>query len=52
MGSLPKRIGALNTAHLDDEPAKEALDEYEDALGAPASDPIRFGSEPILEAIR
>jgi len=44
--------GALNTAHLDEEPAREALDEYEDALGAPASDPIRFGSEPILEAIR
>ena len=44
--------GALNTSHLDEEPAREALEEYAEALGAPASDPIRFGSEPILEAIR
>jgi uncharacterized NAD-dependent epimerase/dehydratase family protein len=44
--------GALNTSHLDEEPARKALDEYAEALDAPASDPIRFGSELILEAIR
>jgi uncharacterized NAD-dependent epimerase/dehydratase family protein len=44
--------GALNTSHLDDEPAQEAIEEYAEALGVPASDPIRFGSEEILEAIR
>lgn len=43
--------GALNTSHLDEEPAREALGEYEDALDAPASDPVRFGSEAILEAV-
>jgi hypothetical protein len=35
-----------------DEAARRAVEEYEEALGAPASDPVRFGAEPILEAIR
>ena len=44
--------GALNTAGIDDEAtAQRELEAYEDALGAPASDVIRFGAEPILEEI-
>ena len=35
-----------------DEAARRAVEEYEEALGAPASDPVRFDAEPILEAIR
>ncbi|AHF98633.1 hypothetical protein HALLA_06985 [Halostagnicola larsenii XH-48] len=44
--------GALNTAGIDDEAvARRELEAYEAELGAPASDVIRFGSDPILEAI-
>lgn len=43
--------GALNTSHLDESDATAALDEYAEALGAPASDPIRFGSGDILGAV-
>jgi len=43
--------GALNTSHLDEGSAKTALSEYEAALGAPASDPIRFGVDEILGAV-
>ena len=44
--------GALNTSHLEEDDAREALSEYEAALGAPATDPVRFDVGEILEAIR
>ncbi|KDE58244.1 hypothetical protein EL22_06225 [Halostagnicola sp. A56] len=44
--------GALNTAGIDDETAaRRELEAYGDELGAPASDVVRFGADPILEAI-
>jgi uncharacterized NAD-dependent epimerase/dehydratase family protein len=44
--------GALNTKDLDsDDEARRAVEEYADALGGPATDPIRFDAEEILEAI-
>jgi uncharacterized NAD-dependent epimerase/dehydratase family protein len=44
--------GALNTRELpDDETAREAVEEFADDLGAPAIDPIRFDSKPLVEAI-
>ncbi|MDF9745448.1 DUF1611 domain-containing protein [Natrinema salsiterrestre] len=44
--------GALNTAGLeDDEAAREAVDDYADALGAPASDVLRFGTDDLLEVL-
>ena len=44
--------GALNTRELpDDETAQESVEEFADDLGAPAIDPIRFDSKPLVEAI-
>lgn len=41
--------GALNTSGLDgDDAAAAAVDDYSDALGVPATDPIRFGTDEIL----
>ena len=46
--------GALNTKGLgdDDAAAREAVDAYEAELGAPATDPIRFRCEELVEALR
>ncbi|WP_256687728.1 DUF1611 domain-containing protein [Halococcus qingdaonensis] len=44
--------GALNTRSLDtDEGARSAVDAYSQTLSVPASDPIRFGSDELLEAL-
>ena len=43
--------GALNTAHLDDVDARAAVDDYAAAVDAPAADPIRFGTDEILDAV-
>ncbi|ELY58984.1 DUF1611 domain-containing protein [Natronolimnohabitans innermongolicus] len=44
--------GALNTTGLkDDDAAREAVDEYADAIGAPATDVIRFDAADVLEAL-
>lgn len=44
--------GALNTKDVaDDAEAEVALDRFEDDLGAEATDPIRFGAAPIVDAI-
>ncbi|SEW02321.1 DUF1611 domain-containing protein [Natrinema salifodinae] len=44
--------GALNTAGLDDDAARQAVDEYAETLGAPATDVIRFDTDDVLEALR
>ena len=44
--------GMLNTSHLDDDAAREAVAEYGDALGGPATDPIRFDAAEVLEVLR
>lgn len=44
--------GALNTSTIeDDEAARDALSRYEDEIGVPAGDLVRFGSEDVLEEI-
>ena len=44
--------GALNTQRLDgDRRARGAVETYQSAIGAPATDPIRFGADEILEAV-
>ncbi len=44
--------GMLNTSDLDgEETAREALTAFEDELGKPATDPIRFDAAEVLEAI-
>jgi uncharacterized NAD-dependent epimerase/dehydratase family protein len=48
----PKTSGVMvNTAHLDENQAKVALSEISRETGLPASDPLRFGLEPILDAV-
>jgi uncharacterized NAD-dependent epimerase/dehydratase family protein len=43
--------GALNTAHLEADAAADAIAAYEDALGVPATDPVRHGAEELLDAV-
>ena len=43
--------GALNTADLEDDDAREAVEAYADAIGVPATDPIRFGTDELLEEL-
>jgi uncharacterized NAD-dependent epimerase/dehydratase family protein len=43
--------GALNTRALDETPAREAVDAYGEALGVPATDPVRFGTDAVLDAV-
>lgn len=42
---------ALNTYGMDDKAAFEAIANAEKETGLPATDPVRFGSEKLLEAI-
>jgi uncharacterized NAD-dependent epimerase/dehydratase family protein len=45
--------GALNTQHVDgDDQARAAIEEYEEAIGVPATDPVRFDADAIVEALR
>ena len=50
----PTRVagGALDTHGIDDdEAAREAVAEYSGAIDAPATDPVRFGVDHVLDAI-
>jgi uncharacterized NAD-dependent epimerase/dehydratase family protein len=43
----------LNTRSVDsDDEAREAVAEFAETIDAPADDPVRFGTESVLEAIR
>jgi uncharacterized NAD-dependent epimerase/dehydratase family protein len=45
--------GMLNTRTVDsDEDAQEAVADFAETIDAPADDPVRFGTESVLEAIR
>lgn len=47
-----KPVGiALNTSALDEERARAEIDRTAAAHGLPASDPVRFGVEPIVERV-
>jgi len=44
--------GALDTRAVEgDEAARTAVDDYADAVGGPATDPVRFGADEILDAL-
>jgi uncharacterized NAD-dependent epimerase/dehydratase family protein len=43
---------ALNTFDLDDEDARRAIDDAERETALPATDPVRFGAGPLVQAIR
>jgi len=49
----PARVAciALNTAHLDDDVARAAIEEAAAETGLPADDPVRFGAGPLLDAV-
>ncbi len=49
----PARVGAiaLNTRWLDDEAARAAIAQASEETGLPATDPVRFGAETILDAV-
>jgi uncharacterized NAD-dependent epimerase/dehydratase family protein len=42
---------ALNTRGLDDDAARVEIARAASETGLPATDPVRFGAEPILEAV-
>jgi uncharacterized NAD-dependent epimerase/dehydratase family protein len=44
--------GALNTSGLADADANQAVVEYATAIDAPATDPVRFGADELLDAVR
>jgi uncharacterized NAD-dependent epimerase/dehydratase family protein len=51
--SAPRVVGiALNTANLDDAEAQHALDAAAKETGLPVTDVVRFGAQPLLDAIR
>ncbi|WP_394337324.1 DUF1611 domain-containing protein [Halalkaliarchaeum desulfuricum] len=44
--------GALNTSEIDgDVDAREAVAEYSEAIGVPATDPVRFDADGALDAV-
>jgi uncharacterized NAD-dependent epimerase/dehydratase family protein len=44
--------GSLNTAALgDDAAARAAVDAYAEAVGGPATDPVRFNADEVLDAV-
>lgn len=50
---LPARVVgiALNTAHLEEREARQAIEQVQSETGLPCTDPVRFGAELLLEAI-
>ncbi|MDR5671726.1 NAD dependent epimerase/dehydratase family [Halalkaliarchaeum sp. AArc-CO] len=48
----PVVAGALNTREIDgDDDAREAVAEYSRTIGVPATDPVRFDAEDVLDAV-
>lgn len=42
---------SLNTAGLDDDAAERVVQETQDRLGLPCTDPVRFGTDRLLDAL-
>lgn len=52
VGETAVVAGALNTMNVATPPAaREAIADFADRLGAPATDPVRFDADPILDAV-
>jgi uncharacterized NAD-dependent epimerase/dehydratase family protein len=49
--AAPVAAIALNTRPLDEDAARRAITDAEDLCGLPCDDPVRFGSERLLDAI-
>ena len=52
-GTVPPRVCgvALNTARLDATAARSAVEALSDELSLPCTDPVRWGADPLLEAM-
>jgi uncharacterized NAD-dependent epimerase/dehydratase family protein len=50
-GRAPVRAIALNTHHLDDGAATAAIAATQDLTGLPCTDAVRYGVDPILDAL-
>ena len=42
---------SINTSALDDEAARDLVGSVQEGLGLPATDPIRFGVEPLVDSL-
>lgn len=42
---------ALNTSHLEEDPARDQISRVSDETGLPCSDPVRFGAGVLLDAV-
>ncbi|WP_338739804.1 DUF1611 domain-containing protein [Haloplanus salilacus] len=52
VASAEVAAGALDTRSVDgDDAARDAVESYADAVGAPATDPIRFDADEILDGL-
>lgn len=47
----PVVAGAMNTSDLGPEAARAAVEDYAEAIDAPATDPVRYGADEILDAV-
>lgn len=48
----PTTLGvALNTAHCEEDEARRAVAGIEEATGLPCTDPVRFGTTPLVQAL-
>jgi uncharacterized NAD-dependent epimerase/dehydratase family protein len=49
----PSRVVAiaLNTAHLSESEARAAIEQTRQETGLPCTDPLRFGAEPLVDAV-
>lgn len=49
----PSRVAAiaLNTAHLSESEARAAIEQTRQETGLPCTDPLRFGAEPLVDAV-
>lgn len=50
---LEVRVAAisLNTAHLNQQAAQQAIEQVQTETGLPCTDPVRFGADPLLDAV-
>ena len=51
VSEAPVVAGAMNTHELDPDAAARAVETYASAIDAPATDPVRYGADEILDAV-
>lgn len=51
VSEAPVVAGAMNTQEFDPDAAARAVETYASAIDAPATDPVRYGADEILDAV-